>query len=98
MQRSVYGSLLAEVGVHPVILGLQELTGIRATADNLVEVSDKALARKSINPQVIITVCTDNPTTMQAFHHKWTAKYPWILVNGSNCSSINVKTDPNVSP
>jgi hypothetical protein len=57
-------------------------------ADNLVEVSDKALARKSINPKVIIVVCTDNPTTMQAFRHKWTAKYPWILVNGSNCSTI----------
>ncbi|KAF8235667.1 hypothetical protein L208DRAFT_1255375, partial [Tricholoma matsutake] len=21
----------------------------------------------------------DNPTTMQAFYCKWTAKYPWIL-------------------
>jgi hypothetical protein len=28
MQRSIYGSLLAEVGVHPVILDLQELMGI----------------------------------------------------------------------
>ena len=70
MQRSIYGSLLAKVGVHPIILGLQELMGIQALADNLVEVSDKALARKSINPQVIIAVCTDSPTTMQAFHHE----------------------------
>jgi hypothetical protein len=28
MQRSIYGSLLAEVGVHPIILDLQELMGI----------------------------------------------------------------------
>ena len=27
MRRSIYGSLLAEVGEHPVVLGLHELTG-----------------------------------------------------------------------
>ncbi|KAF8989513.1 ribonuclease H-like domain-containing protein [Cyathus striatus] len=64
MRRSVYGCLLAEVGEYSFIIGLKELTGVRVTADNLL---------------CIIAVCTDNPTTMQAFHCKWTVEYSWIL-------------------
>ena len=81
MRRSVYGSLLAEVGQHPFVLGLHELTGVRATADNLVGISDEALKRKDLDPKKIIAVCTDNLTTMQSFHHKYSNKYPWILVS-----------------
>lgn len=80
MRRSVYGSILAEVAVHPVVLGLQEMTGRRATAENLVEVSDGALQKKGVQPTAVIAVCTDNPTTVQAFRRIWTQKYPWILV------------------
>ena len=54
MQQSVYGSFLAEVGEFPVILGLLKLTGIRATADNLVGISDKALEQKDLDPKRII--------------------------------------------
>jgi hypothetical protein len=81
MRRSVYGSLLAEVGEHPIILGLHELTGRQATADNLIEISVQALERKEVNPQMVIAVCTDNPTTMQAFRRKYSAKYPWVIVS-----------------
>ncbi|RDB15798.1 hypothetical protein Hypma_003642 [Hypsizygus marmoreus] len=73
-RRSVYGSLLAEVDEYPVVLGLSELTGMRATADNIVELSNKALRLKQVHPGSIIAVCTDNPTTMQAFRRRWTAK------------------------
>jgi hypothetical protein len=83
LRRSVYGCLLAEVAVHPVILSLHELTGRCATAENLVEVADKALERKSMNPSAVIATCTDNPTTMQAFCRLLADKYSWILVHSS---------------
>jgi hypothetical protein len=67
LQRSVYGCLLTEVAVHPIVLGLHELMGMQAMAENLVKVSVKALQKKSINPSTVIAACTDNPTTMQAF-------------------------------
>ena len=80
MRRSIYGSILAEVAVHPIVLGLEEMTGRQATAENLVEVSDGSLQRKGVNPTSVIAVCTDNPTTMQAFRRIWIQKYLWILV------------------
>jgi len=79
-RRSVYGSMLAEVSKFPVILGLEELTGVRATADHLVEVSNRAMAKKSVQTSSIIAVCTDNPMTMQAFRRKWTTEHSWIIV------------------
>jgi hypothetical protein len=66
--RSIYGSILAEVAVHPIVLGLQEMTGKCTMAENLIEVSNKALQRRGVNPAAVIAVCTDNPTTMRAFH------------------------------
>ncbi|KIK00940.1 hypothetical protein K443DRAFT_132504 [Laccaria amethystina LaAM-08-1] len=78
-RRSIYGCMIAEVAEFPVVLGVEELTGIRATADNLCDVATKALAKKSVDPKSIIAVCTDNPTPMVAFCRKWTNEYPWIL-------------------
>ena len=77
---SIYGCMIAEVSEFPVVLGLEELTGIWGTADNLVDVANKAIGKKSIDPKTIIAVCTDNPTTMLAFHRKWTNQHSWILV------------------
>lgn len=73
--------MLAEVGEYPVVLGLHELTGTWASADNLVGISVKALEWKDMDPKRILAVCTDNPTTMQAFHCKYSNKYPWVLVS-----------------
>ncbi|KAF9000108.1 ribonuclease H-like domain-containing protein [Cyathus striatus] len=81
MKQSVYGCLVSEVGEYPIILALKELTGIRATADNLVVVADEALTKKQVNSRAITAVCTDNPTTMQAFHHKWANSHSWILMS-----------------
>ena len=80
-RRSIYGCMIAEVSEFPVVLGLEELTGIQGTADNLVDVANKAIAKKSIDPKAIIAVCTDNPTTMLAFRRKWTNQHSWILVS-----------------
>jgi len=79
-RRSVYISMLAEVSRFPVVLGLEELTGRHAMADNIVELSNRALIKKSVDPKFIIAVCTDNPTTMQAFRRKWTQQHTWIIV------------------
>ena len=38
-KRSIYGCMVAEVSNFPVVLGLEELTGVRATADHLVDVA-----------------------------------------------------------
>ncbi|KAF8162669.1 ribonuclease H-like domain-containing protein [Crassisporium funariophilum] len=78
-QRSVYGSMLAEVLEFPVVLGLEELTRVRATAENLHQLSNRAVAKKNVKTTSIIAVCTDNPTTMQAFCRMWTQEHPWII-------------------
>jgi hypothetical protein len=80
-RRSVYGSLVAEVSQFPIVLGLEELSGVRATADHLVQVSNRALTKKSVKASSILAVCTDNPTTMQAFRRKWTLEHSWIIVS-----------------
>ena len=38
LHRSVYGSLAAEVGTRPIVLGLSDLTGHRGTAEKVLEV------------------------------------------------------------
>ncbi|KAF8154041.1 hypothetical protein B0H34DRAFT_676906 [Crassisporium funariophilum] len=57
----------------------EDLTGMRATADNLVEVTHRALEKMSIKPTLFIAVCTNNPTAMQAFRKKWIANHIWII-------------------
>jgi hypothetical protein len=79
-KRSIYGCMVAEVSKFPVVLGLEELTSVRATADHLVEVANCALVKKCVKPTSIIAVCTDNPTTIQAFRRKWTTGQSWIIV------------------
>jgi hypothetical protein len=99
-RRSIYGSVIAEVGEHPVVLGLKDLTGHRATADKLVEVSDEVLKRKSVSPACILAVCTDNPTTMQAFRRKWTADghNKWIIVSQTHLAEDSNDTDVLYQP
>jgi len=80
-RHSIYSCMIAEVAKFPVVLEVEELTGIRATANNLCDVGTKALEKKSVNLKSIIAVCTDNPTLMVAFCRKWMNKYPWILVS-----------------
>jgi len=82
-QWSIYGSMISEVSQFPVVLGLEELTGKRATANQLVELSDRALLKKEVKPEFLVAVCTDNPTTMRAFRRKWSDIYPWLLVRTS---------------
>ncbi|EIN03308.1 hypothetical protein PUNSTDRAFT_31961, partial [Punctularia strigosozonata HHB-11173 SS5] len=77
--RSVYGSIVSEVGHHPVILGLEDMTGRRANADAMRDVSQVSLTKKSVDISQILCVCTDNPTTMRAFRRKWETAHPHLL-------------------
>ena len=84
VKRSIYGSLVSEPKERPIILGLNDLTGERGTADKIVEISKESLKKKSVQPMDIIAIVTDNPTTMKAVRRKWTEKYPWVLVRISS--------------
>jgi len=67
LRRSLYGTVVANIAQHPTILGLNDLTGYRGSADKLLEVAKEAINNMELPPQNIIAVTTDNPTTMQAF-------------------------------
>ena len=82
LRRSLYGSVAVEVGHDPIVLALEDMTGVRGTAENLVTVSQKALKRMEIGSgKNLIAVTTDNPTVMQAFRRKFKEAYPWVLVS-----------------
>ncbi|KAI0056370.1 hypothetical protein BV25DRAFT_1978033, partial [Artomyces pyxidatus] len=78
-RRSLYGTLLAEIAEYPVILGLDDVSGDRGTADNVLKIVTTAITRKQVKPDQVIAVCTDSPTTMVAFRRKLKEKWPWVL-------------------
>ncbi|EPS95959.1 hypothetical protein FOMPIDRAFT_1077798, partial [Fomitopsis schrenkii] len=79
LRRSIYGTLLAEVGFRPVVLGLEDLTGKRATADAVLTVVEGALQKKEVSPSQVVALVTDNPTTMTAFRRNYQLRYPWTI-------------------
>ncbi|KAL7281205.1 hypothetical protein ACG7TL_004513 [Trametes sanguinea] len=79
LHRALYGTLLAELGTRPIILGLEDVSGERATAAKLIEVVENALKKKRATAKQLICVVTDNPTTMRAFRRLLQQKYPWLL-------------------
>ncbi|KAF9231952.1 ribonuclease H-like domain-containing protein, partial [Melanogaster broomeanus] len=82
LKRSLYGSVAVEVNQHPVVLSLEDMTGNRGNADNLVLVTQKAMTKMEIGDgKNIIAVTTDNPTVMQAYRRKLQALFPWILIS-----------------
>ena len=81
LRRSIYGTLLVEVGFRPVVLGLEDLTGKRATAETVLTVVEGALQKKEVAAGQVIALVTDNPTTMTAFRRNYQLKYPWTIVS-----------------
>jgi hypothetical protein len=82
LKRSLYGSVAVEVNHPPVVLALKDMTGQRATADNLITISQKAMDQMEVGDgKNFIAVMTDNPTVMQAYCRKFEEQYPWILVS-----------------
>ena len=92
VQQSIYGSLVTGPKERPVILGLADLTGERSTANKIMEISNKSLKKKNVKPKDVMAIVTDNPTTMRVVRHKWTEKYPWVLVRTSSIESCSVLT------
>ena len=82
LKRSLYGSVAVEVNHHPVVLALEDMTGNRGSADNLLAVTKKAMNKMEISDgKSIVAVTTDNPTVMQAYRRKFQGNFPWVLVS-----------------
>ena len=84
LRRSVYGTVAAEVGARPIVLGLSDLTGRRATAENIVDVIELSMKKMSLDASQVIALFTDNPTVMQAVRRQMETKYRHILVCALN--------------
>ncbi|KAG2040859.1 hypothetical protein BDR03DRAFT_932489 [Suillus americanus] len=79
-----------EVNHPPVVLALENMTGQRGTAENLVAVSQKAMDRMEVGDRKnFIAVTTDNPTVMQYYRRKLQEVFPWILPFACFLHSLN---------
>ncbi|KAF7348928.1 DUF659 domain-containing protein [Mycena venus] len=82
LHRSLYGSLAAGVGEYPTVLGLDDLTGNRGSADKYLETMTGAMKKMDIaGGKNVIALTTDNPTVMQSFRRKFQLAFPWVLVS-----------------
>ncbi|KAG2345981.1 hypothetical protein BDR05DRAFT_929884 [Suillus weaverae] len=90
LKRSLYGSVAVEVKQLPVVLALEDMTGSRGTADNLLIASKKAMKTMEIDDgKRVIAVTTDNPTVMQSFRRKFQESYFWVLTFPCFLHSLN---------
>ncbi|THH03924.1 hypothetical protein EW145_g5898 [Phellinidium pouzarii] len=78
--RSIYGVVAAEVKKDPVVLGLSDLTGQRATAGAVVTVCNENMAKMDLKARQSAALCTDNPTTMITARRLWVETYTWMIV------------------
>ena len=80
--RSLYGTVIAGVGEHPVILGLDDISGIRGSADKLLDLAEWSLWRMEVDMGTVLGLTTDDPSVMRSFRRQFTAKYPKVIVSG----------------
>ena len=81
LKRSLYGTVASEVNQYPVVLGLEDMTGHRGSAEKVLEVSRKAMNGMGLGDgQNFIALTTDNPTVMQFFRGRFNGKFTWVLV------------------
>lgn len=81
LKRSLYGSVATEVKQYPVVLALEDMTGNRGNATNLLATSKKAMDQMEIGDgKQFIALTTDNPSVMQAYRRKFTESFYWVLV------------------
>lgn len=80
--RDLYGLVGAEVNQYPVVLGLKDMTGVRATAENIFrEAAVETLKRYGLeDSKNLIALTTDDPTVMRKFRSLFEKEYHWILV------------------
>ena len=69
------------MGDYPVVLALDDMTGGRTTAPNILASMERGLAAMDQEKaENFIALTTDGPTTMKAFHRLAKAKFPWLMV------------------
>ncbi|KAG1814443.1 uncharacterized protein BJ212DRAFT_1300720 [Suillus subaureus] len=69
--RSLYGSVVAEVGQYPTVL---------SSTDKYLETMKKVLKNMEIeNGKNLIALTTDDPTIMQSFCRKFKSEYYWVI-------------------
>lgn len=81
--RSVYGTVVAERGKYPTILGLENLTGKRGNAVNIGAAVRKGMKGMGVDAKQIIAMVTDDPTVMGAVRRDLEREFPWIIVSSS---------------
>ncbi|KAJ7059921.1 ribonuclease H-like domain-containing protein [Mycena amicta] len=78
--RSLYGSAVGRVGEPTIIMGLQDVTGKRGSADKLLKGAETAMTEMGIeDASCLLAVVTDNPNVMKAFRNNFVRRYPWII-------------------
>ncbi|KAF9234431.1 ribonuclease H-like domain-containing protein [Melanogaster broomeanus] len=77
LKRNLYGSVAVEVNQHPVVLSLDDMSGNRGNANNLVAVTQKAINKMEIG------------SVMQAYRRKLQELFPWILTFACFLHSLN---------
>lgn len=81
LRRSLYGTVASEVNQYPVVLGLEDMTGHRGSAEKILATSQKAMDAMELGDgHNFIALTTDNPTVMQSFRGRFQFKFPWVLV------------------
>jgi hypothetical protein len=87
-RRSIYGTVAAQLNMDPIILGLEELTGKRATAQCYLETIQTSMRRMDVGDgKQFIALTTDNPSVMQLFRSEFQKKFYWVLVSKTNIFS-----------
>lgn len=90
MRRSLYGTVAAKVGELPTVLSLEDMTGRRGSAVNILKSVTDGMSRMELPAQNCIAITTDNPTVMASVRSKFAADNYWILVSCAkslNCTS-----------
>jgi hypothetical protein len=92
-RRSIYGSVAAQLNKDPIILGLENLTGKRATANTYLETIQTSMQKMDIGDgKQFIALTTDNPSVMQLFRSEFQKKFYWVLV-----SNDTLRSDPELT-
>lgn len=81
LRRSLYGNILAKRAEFPVMLGLKDMTGARASAESVFDVTDEALHKMEKTWDSVIALVTDDPTVMQSLRRKAKEKHRWLIVS-----------------
>ena len=81
MKRSLYATIVAKVGELPIILSLEDMTGKRGSADNILKVILNGMEKMGLSPRNCLALTTDNPTVMSSVRTKFVLLFTWILVS-----------------